>query len=107
MRNLQTIQYPIFDYFRKVKVSLLLHKETSEIEEKYFVGYYAFLTERWYLRCHKYRRRNLHVYPNIYFRESNLLFRGDSMIRFNHKRNKQTKQDRYFDEINEKLNNYC
>ena len=78
MRNLQTIQYPSFDDFRKVKVSLLLHKETSEIEEKYFVGYYAFLTERWYLRCHKYRRRNLHVYPNSYFLEVNFLFRGNS-----------------------------
>ena len=61
------------------------------------------LTKGWYLNCYKHRRKSLHVYPNIYSRESSFLFRGNSMIQFNHKKTEQTKQDRYFDETTKNL----
>ena len=42
----------------------------------------------------KCRRRNLNVDPNIYSRESNFLFRGNSTVQFSHKKlNKQSKTD--------------
>ena len=42
-----------------------------------------------------------------YYGETSFLFRGNSTIQFNHKKTEQTKQDRYFDETNEKSDNYC
>ena len=64
------------------------------------------LAEEWYLRCYKYQRTNYNVYPNIYSRERSFLFRGNSTIQFNHKKIKQTKQDRYFNETTEKWIRY-
>ena len=50
------------------------------------------LTKEWYLGCYKYQRRNPNVYSNIYSRESNFLFKGNSTIQFNRKKaNKQSK----------------
>ena len=40
----------------------------------------------WYLCCYKYQCRNLNVYPNIDSRESSFLYRGNSAIQFNHKK---------------------
>ena len=48
------------------------------------------LTKGWYLCCYKYWPTNLNVYPNIYSRERNFLFKGNSTIQFHHsKTNKQ------------------
>ena len=63
------------------------------------------LTKGWYRCCYKYRCRNLNLYPNIYFRESSFLFRGNSTTHFNRKKNEQTKQDSNFDESNKKSGN--
>ena len=65
------------------------------------------LTKGWYLSYYKCQRKNLNVYPNIYSRESSFLFRGNSTVKFNHKKSKQIKQDRYFDATNKKFTNYC
>ena len=65
------------------------------------------LTKRWYLFCYKYRRRNLKLYPNIYSHESSFIFRGNSKIQFNHKKNQPNKARQVFDETNEKSGNYC
>ena len=46
------------------------------------------LTKGWYLRCYKYWRRKLNVYPNIYSGESNFLCRGNSPVQFSQQRNK-------------------
>ena len=42
------------------------------------------VTEGWYLYCYKYKRRDLNLYPSIYFRESSFLFRENSKIQLNH-----------------------
>ena len=83
----------------------LPHEETKAIGNKCCM--LLTLTKRWYLRCYKYRHRNLNLYLNIYPCESSFLFRGNSMIEFNDKKppNKQSKT--YFDETNEKSENYC
>ena len=65
------------------------------------------LHKRMILRSYKYWRRNLSVYESIHFRESSFHFRGNSTIHFNHKKNEQRNEDRYFDETNEKSVNYC
>ena len=58
------------------------------------------LTERQDLRCYKYRRRNLKCVSKYAFIIVN------STIKFNNnKKTEQTKQDRYFDETNEKSDN--
>lgn len=53
--------HPIFDDLNTLKVSLV-HKKTSEIRKIDF------------------------VYPNIDSRESSFLYRGNSAIQFNHKK---------------------
>ena len=56
--------------------------------------------------CYKYWRRNFNLSPNTDSRESSFLFRGCSAIQLNHKKTEQTKQDRYFNETNEKFGDY-
>ena len=54
------------------------------------------LIERYYLRCYKYRRRNLKCISKY------VTIVVNSTIEINNKKAEQTKQDRYFDKTNEK-----
>ena len=64
------------------------------------------LAKGYYLCFYEYWLKNLNAYPHTYSYENSFLFRKNSTIQFNHKKQK-TKQDRYFDETNKKSGNYC
>ena len=62
----------------------------KQVKKGIFCWMLRTLTKGWYLRCYKYQHRNHNIYPNIYSREYSFLFRGNSTIKFSHKKTEQT-----------------
>ena len=100
------IHYRIFEDLSIFKVSIL-HEETSEIGKKYFVGCYTPWPKDGIYDITNIGLELLMYIPNMYLLKSSFLFRGNSKIQFNHKKNpEQTKQDKY-DETMDRSGNYC